>query len=273
MVMPDMTDTVSPSFARLLRLGRTEKRLLQMCADSVLVIVCFGAAMALRLESFAFLGNPSVWLMALICVPATILMFFAFGLYRSILRFISGQVLRAIGCGVIFSATFLFMLSALLSAPLPRSVPGIYALLLFVSAGGLRFVARAMFQSLAKSARIPVAIYGAGEAGRQLKDALQNGRDYLPLAFFDDDPTLHGAVISGRTVFAPDQIAQVVEDMGVASILLAVPSASRLRRREIVEEVGKLGLQVKTIPGIADIVGPRDGQRAAPDQPRRSAWP
>lgn len=257
MVMPDMTDTVSPSFARLLRLGRTEKRLLQMCADSVLVIVCFGAAMALRLESFAFLGNPSVWLMALICVPATILMFFTFGLYRSILRFISGQVLRAIGCGVIFSATFLFMLAALLSAPLPRSVPGIYALLLFVSAGGLRFVARAMFQSLAKSARIPVAIYGAGEAGRQLKDALQNGRDYLPLAFFDDDPTLHGAVISGRTVFAPDQIAQVVEDMGVASILLAVPSASRLRRREIVEEVGKLGLQVKTIPGIADIVSGR----------------
>ena len=257
MVMPDMTDTVSPSFARLLRLGRTEKRLLQMCADSVLVIVCFGAAMALRLESFAFLGNSSVWLMALICVPATILMFLAFGLYRSILRFISGQVLRAIGCGVIFSAAFLFLLAALLSAPLPRSVPGIYALLLFVSAGGLRFVARAMFQSLAKSARIPVAIYGAGEAGRQLKDALQNGRDYLPLAFFDDDPTLHGAVISGRTVFAPDQIAQVVEDMGVASILLAVPSASRLRRREIVEEVGKLGLQVKTIPGIADIVSGR----------------
>lgn len=155
MVMPDMTDTVSPSFARLLRLGRTEKRLLQMCADSVLVIVCFGAAMALRLESFAFLGNSSVWLMALICVPATILMFLAFGLYRSILRFISGQVLRAIGCGVIFSAAFLFLLAALLSAPLPRSVPGIYALLLFVSAGGLRFVARAMFQSLAKSARIP----------------------------------------------------------------------------------------------------------------------
>jgi FlaA1/EpsC-like NDP-sugar epimerase len=257
MVTPDMSDTVSPSFARLLRLGRTEKRLLQMCADSVLVIVCFGAAMALRLESFAFLGNSSVWLMALICVPATILVFFAFGLYRSILRFISGQVLRAIGCGVIFSAAFLFLLAALLSAPLPRSVPGIYALLLFVSAGGLRFVARAMFQSLAKSARIPVAIYGAGEAGRQLKDALQNGRDYLPLAFFDDDPTLHGAVISGRTVFAPDQIAQVVEDMGVASILLAVPSASRLRRREIVEEVGKLGLQVKTIPGIADIVSGR----------------
>ena len=117
MVMPDMTDTVSPSFARLLRLGRTEKRLLQMCADSVLVIVCFGAAMALRLESFAFLGNSSVWLMALICVPATILMFLAFGLYRSILRFISGQVLRAIGCGVIFSAAFLFLLAALQLLP------------------------------------------------------------------------------------------------------------------------------------------------------------
>ena len=85
-----------------------------MCADSVLVIVCFGAAMALRLESFAFLGNSSVWLMALICVPATILMFLAFGLYRSILRFISGQVLRAIGCGVFFSAAFLFLLAALL---------------------------------------------------------------------------------------------------------------------------------------------------------------
>ncbi|MEY4983203.1 MAG: hypothetical protein RIR62_1469 [Pseudomonadota bacterium] len=251
------TGMVPSLLARLVTLGRRQKRAVQMLADSVLVVASFGLAMALRFESFAFAADPAVWLLVLLCAPATIWAFWAMGLYRSILRFISGQVLRAIGCGVIFSAVVMLVASSLFSVAVPRSVPGIYALLLFVSAGGLRFVMRAMLQSMVQSTRIPVAIYGAGEAGRQLKDALQNGGDYQPLAFFDDDPALHGSVIGGRKVFAPDRIAQVVRDTGVTTILLAVPSASRLRRREIVEEVGKLGLQIKTIPGIADIVSGR----------------
>lgn len=254
---PQLKGVVSPVFRWLLRLRRVQKRLIQMGADLLLVLGCFLAAMALRIENLRFLDNTSVWLAIAISAPPTVLVFYRLGLYRSILRFISGQVLQAIGCGVIFSAVFLTAASQLLAAPIPRSVPGIYALLLFLSAGGLRFVMRSVLRAITQSVRTPVVIYGAGDAGRQLKDALENGQEYLPLAFFDDDPALHGTVISGRTVFPPSQIAQVVKKNGVNTLLLALPSASRMRRREIVEQVGRLGLQVQTIPGIADIISGR----------------
>lgn len=254
---PHVTEAISPAFAWLLRLRRTEKRLVQMIADMFLVVVCFHAAISLRIESFRLIDDLSVWLVIATSAPPTVFVFHRLGLYRSIMRFISGQVLMAIGCGVILSAACFSVAAQLLSAPVPRSVPGIYALLLFLTAGGLRFVMRMVLRSITQSARTPVVIYGAGEAGRQLKDALQNGQEYLPIAFFDDDPTLHGTVISGRTVFPPSQIANLVKETGVNTLLLALPSASRLRRREIVEQVGLLGLQVKTIPGIADIISGR----------------
>lgn len=252
-----LSDMMSPVLGRLVRLRRAEKRLLQIVADVLVVIGSFIAAMGLRTETLTFMSDPSIWLVALACAPLTVLTFRAYGLYRSILRFISGQVLRAIGLGVIVSAAVISVASLLLSAPVPRSVPFIHALLVFLLAGGLRFFMRAALRRATQSLRIPVAIYGAGTAGRQLKDALQDGQDYQPVAFFDDDPSLQGTVIGGRMVFAPDQIARVVRKTGVTTILLALPGAPRHRRREIVQQVGRLGLQVKTVPGIADIVSGR----------------
>lgn len=252
-----LPDLLSPVLGRLVRLRRAEKRFLQMVADALVVTGSFLAAMALRTETLTFMSDPSIWLVALACAPLTVLTFRAYGLYRSILRFISGQVLRAIGLGVIVSAAVISVASLLLSAPVPRSVPFIHALLVFLLAGGLRFSMRAALRRATQSLRTPVAIYGAGTAGRQLKDALQDGQDYQPVAFFDDDPALQGTVIGGRTVFAPDQIARVVRKTGVTTILLALPSAPRHRRREIVQQVGRLGLHVKTVPGIADIVSGR----------------
>lgn len=244
-------------FAKLLHLNRVTKRIVQVVTDVVLIVVCFTAAMVLRLESMAFERDPVAWLALVPVVPITILAFRQLGLYRSILRFITGRAFRAIGIGVAVSVVTLIVSAQLMSAPLPRSVPIIYGVLLFLSTGGLRFFVRNILRQPVKSNRQPVAIYGAGEAGRQLQNALFHGSEYGPVAFIDDDPALQGTLIGGERVLAPTDLSELVNEEQVKAILLALPGISRARRREIVEQIEPLDIEIKTIPGMADIISGR----------------
>jgi FlaA1/EpsC-like NDP-sugar epimerase len=115
------------------------KRFIQFAADVFLIVTSFLAAMVLRLETMAFEHEPILWVALLPVVPVTIIAFRHLGLYRAILRFITGRALRAIGIGVAVSVVGLIMMAQLTSAPIPRSVPIIYGVLLFLSAGGLLF--------------------------------------------------------------------------------------------------------------------------------------
>mgnify|MGYP003670780818 CR=1 FL=1 len=243
----------------LATLNRSTKRTLQVLCDAFLVVLCFFMAMGLRLESLAFASDPAVWLIPASVFPVTVLAFARLGLYRAVIRFISGQALLAILIGVAGSAVFMSLIATILGSNIPRSVPGIYAALLFISAGGIRFAMRTMFRKPALQNRAPVLIYGAGEAGRQLAHALANGREYAPVAFLDDDASLYTSSLAGRRVYSPAQAANLISELGVKTILLALPSVSRLRRREIVSRLEPLGVEVKSIPGMADIVTGRAG--------------
>ncbi len=243
--------------SRLIDLDRTTKRALQVLADSALILLSFWAAVFLRLESVTLASNAQVWLALSMAMPVTILVFIRLGLYRSIIRYITVDALGAVSIGVFVSATALFASAQILSAPIPRSVPGIYALLLLLSVGGLRMSMRKVLRSPAISNRKRVLIYGAGESGRQLLTALNHGREFLPVAFIDDNPVVQRTLIGGKRVYASTDLPRLAAARQVSTILLAMPSVSRARRREIVEFLKPLGLEIKTIPGLEDIVAGR----------------
>lgn len=243
--------------ANLTYLERSLKRALQLVVDAALIVICLMAAMLLRLESFGFVAQPGFWLALLPVVPLSLAGFWVLGLYREIIRFVSGQTLRVILFGVIVSTVLLLLSATLVSAPIPVAVPGIYGLLLFVLMGGLRFLMRSLFRRPAQRHRTPVIIYGAGEAGRQLANALYHDKDYTPIAFVDDDPALQQSTVAGKQVFAPARIPRLVKQRQVQTILLAIPSASRVRRRKIVARLEPMGVEVKTMPGLADLVSGR----------------
>lgn len=257
-------------FATLTDLNRPKKRAVQVIADICLMVVCFVAAMALRLETLAFASDPQVWVALLPVIPLTLVVFVKLGLYRSIIRFITGQALRAVGIGVLVSTLALFVSAWAMSSPIPRSVPGIYALLLFLTSGGLRFVMRGLLRKPMLSNRKPIVIYGAGDTGRQLQNALFHGQEFSPVAFIDDDPMLQQTLVGGRRVYAPEQARHLVEEMRIKSVLLAIPSASRARRREVVEQLEPLGVEISTVPGMEDIVSGRakfsDIRRVSPEE-------
>lgn len=233
---------------------RRSKIYLQLAFDSVLIAFSFIAAMALRLESFAFLGRPQLLLTLGLTVLVTLVVFRQLGLYRALVRFLTGRVLIAVGKGALVSAIILYAAGLLLNVGLPRSVPIIYAVLVFLSVGGMRFVARHFFRSPDHILKQPVIIYGAGEAGLQLLNSLFHGREYHPIALVDDDKALQNLTVGGLRVYGPDAIPRLAQQSGAKVVLLAIPSIGRRRRREIVATLEDLHLEIKTIPGISEII-------------------
>lgn len=239
---------------RLTALSRRQKVSLQLGIDAGLILLCFMAAMTIRLESLEYLDDFTIWLPVSISAAVAIGTLWLTGLYRSLVRFVTGKILTSVGKGVLAFAIALFVSSSLLASGVPRSVPIISGLLLFFAIGGVRFLLRQFFRKPLQITKRPVVIYGAGEAGLELLNSLFHGRGYSPVAFVDDDHKLQGLTISGFRVYSPQAIPKLAEETGLEVVLLAMPSLSHSRRREIFTSLEGLNLEVKTIPGLSEII-------------------
>ncbi len=194
--------------------------------------------------------------------------FIRFGMYRAVMRYFGNDALMAIAKAVTLSALLLSLaVYWRTDAPkvIPRSMVFNYWWLSLVLIGGLRLVMRQYFMgdwfspdSITKfrgrDAGLPkVAVYGAGAAGNQLVAALRLGRAMRPVAFIDDDPNLYNRTIAGVRVYSPKHIQQMIDETGADEILLAIPSASRGRRREVLETLEPYPLHVRSVPGFMDL--------------------
>ena len=219
------------------------------------------------------------WLFALAPIIA-IPLFIRFGMYRAVMRYFGNDALLAIGKAVTLSALLLALAVYWhQGAPMliPRSMVFNYWWLSLVLIGGLRLVMRQYFMgdwyvaarqlSFGNAGRrdaLPkVAIYGAGAAGNQLVAALRAGRSVQPVAFVDDDKSISTQIIAGLQVYRPAHIQRMIDDTGAQEILLAVPSLSRSRRREILELLEGFPLHVRSVPDFMDLASGRVKQQVA----------
>jgi FlaA1/EpsC-like NDP-sugar epimerase len=241
----------------LVRLPTAGKQLTLAGFDLVLVWAALWLAMAIRLETlspFAQGANLVPFLLgaSIICLPV----FYWFGLYKTVVRFIGMVALVAIAKAVLVATGLNVLLLQLIHPEgLPRSVPVIHGLLLLLGIGGSRALARHWLSSEHRlaSGRKPVLIYGAGSAGRQLASALNHSAEFRPVALVDDSPTLRARQVTGLTVHAPNEINRLIERCAVEEILLALPSAGLSRRKAILKELEKFPVKVRTLPGVAGI--------------------
>ncbi|MGQ7818407.1 polysaccharide biosynthesis protein [Metapseudomonas furukawaii] len=259
--------------SRLVKLPRRQKRLLQVSADIVLVWFALWLAFVVRLGDFAPIepleGHGWLFLTApLIAIP----LFVRFGLYRAVMRYLGTDALWTIAKAVTLSALLLALaIYWYRDAPkmIPRSMVFNYWWLSLMLVGGLRLVMRQYFMGAwyspdpairltGRDSSLPrVAVYGAGAAGNQLVAALRLGRAMRPVAFIDDDPNISNRVIAGLRVYTPKHIQQMINDTGAGEILLAIPSASRSRRREVLNRLEHFPLHVRSVPGIMDLASGR----------------
>ena len=236
------------------KLHRRKKITLQIILDVILLTVSFLGANFVRLESLDFVMQLTIWLAFFSSALATLLVFWVMGLYQVIVRFLTGKVLVLIGKGVVVAGISLYTAGLIFDAGLPQSVPFIFAVLAFLLTGGLRFVARTYFRNPNNLHKRPIIIYGAGGAGLQLLNALFHGNEFIPVAIVDDDVSLHNLDVGGVRVYSPKKIQHLVQTTGARVILLAIPTMSRARRRQIMSSIENFGLEVKTIPGMSDII-------------------
>jgi FlaA1/EpsC-like NDP-sugar epimerase len=239
-----------------LSLSRRRKQAISVVADFFLLLLAFWSALALRFETLTPEIASYNWQMfaaPLLAIP----IFIRLGLYRAVIRFMEDRVVFVVAGGVTLSVLLLAAGVALTHTPgLSRGVLGIYWLLAIVYVGATRFIVRSYFlhAERGQDSRIRIAIYGAGRAGTQLAYALRAGREYLPVAFFDDNAFLHNSEVAGLRVFPPSDLASVLATKEVDEVLLAIPSSNRTRRTEVIDRLEGLHCKVKLIPGMADVV-------------------
>ncbi|WP_409290036.1 polysaccharide biosynthesis protein [Pseudomonas sp. KCJK8927] len=257
----------------MLSLPRRYKRALQVVTDIFLVWMALWLAFLVRLgiDEVAEPVRVHVWLFVSAPVVA-IPIFIRFGMYRAVMRYFGNDALIAIGKAVSLSALLLAVVVYWHSnhaAIVPRSIVFNYWWLSLVLIGGLRLVMRQYFLGdwFAARQHVPfanrdnglpkVAIYGAGAAGNQLIAALRIGRTMRPVAFIDDDESVADRIISGVQVYRSKDIQKMIDMTGVEEILLAIPSATRARRREILSFLENYSLHVRSVPGFMDLASGR----------------
>lgn len=235
-------------------LKRVHKRIISITIDSLSICLAFWISLLVRVDNLTVFGNIQYWVILAIVMPFSILCFAKFGLYRVVLRFMGMQALTAILICVTVSTVALILVAFYIDAPFPRTVPVIYAAFTLIFIGGVRAILRSLAGAGMKRNGEPVIIYGAGVSGRQLVTALVQSHEYYPFAFVDDDATLHGTVIQGVHVHSPSIIKKLITQKAATKVLLAMPSASRARRQEILVKLEPLAVQVLTLPAMADLV-------------------
>ncbi|WP_260260052.1 polysaccharide biosynthesis protein [Vibrio intestinalis] len=235
-------------------LSRIYKRLISILIDTVFIISSFYIAYWTRVGSIELVTMPSVGMVLGGTVIITTLIFTKLGLYRAVLRYLTFHALAVVSVGTVISAISVATLAFYFDAPIPRSIPIIYGAFLCLLCGGSRLIVRVLIAETNKKGRKAVLIYGAGSAGRQLALALRNSETHKVVAFIDEDKTLKNTVLMGLTVHQVNRAQFLVDKYDVEQILLAVPSASRARRKEILSSLVHLSAEVLTVPDMQDIV-------------------
>ncbi len=225
-------------------------------ADLCTIPFALWSAITLRLGSFDHGARDGFWLYVVSAV-ASVSIFVRLGLYRAVLRYMATRAILTVFAGVLFSVVLAALMDgALFGSVVPKSAWVIYFLIAMLYVWGSRTIARHVF-GLVSSPRDRVIIYGAGESGIELAMALKKGRDFQPVAFVDDDPAHHGNVLHGLEVFPSDFLEPLIARYGVRQVMLAMPSAPRSRRSEIIQQLLGLGVRVQTVPDLSDILAGR----------------
>ena len=264
------------AFNRRLRAIRSDRtliarRFLLIGVDAVVLVLAFWAGFALRLNQLFPLqfwrATPLLWPLLLLGIGC---LFFS-GWYRGLTRSTGSYALYGL-----LPRTGLIVLLLLLVCTLQGGTqpPRSFWLLLWalITAGLIlsRLIARDLlrfqFQRFFNPQKgLPSLIYGAGEAGQRLLKELHHNPLLHVVALIDDNPALWHRRIDGLNVNDPALLLEIIERQQIRQVLLALPTVARKRRRDISTRLRALGVDVLTIPSLADITSGR--QRLTELQP------
>ena len=231
-----------------------------MVLDGVLLPFSLWAAFVLRFSSWWPVEIFEYWWLFIAAPLFACPVFIRHGLYRAVLVYMSTQAFYAIVKAISIHAVIL-LIAATFSGiqTLHLTIFVIYWLVSLTLVGGSRAILRALLQWITKTkhSSSQVVIYGAGNAGAELAETLQAGHEYNPVAFIDDKHESHGTEIRGLKVYPTNKLDLITKNFNVTHVFLAIPSAPRARRHEVMKFLEDKPVHVETIPDLMDIVSGR----------------
>ena len=227
--------------------------------DACTVIASIFLAFSLRLGHFYYPTGNNHLLLIMIASPILALpIFYAFGFYREVIRYVGFKALWQINQATTLYAALWALISFMaVIEGIPRTVILINWSIVLMSVGGSRFFARWVLSqeniTNPLSQKRNVLIYGAGSAGRELCTALYQSSEYNPVAFVDNSVELYRQSINGLEVFNEDDIEDLIQKHNIKEVLLALPSISRRRRNEIIAILNPLPINVRSLPSVSEL--------------------
>ena len=260
--MSNLTDASN----NVINLPRYAKKTIAIIIDLGLCILCTWLAFYLRLEQFIKINNVTI-LAVLISITLAIPIFWLLGLYRTMFRFAGSSIVFTAAVATLAYGLIYFAAIGIYGIQgIPRSIGIIQPLLLFLAISCSRIIIKNLFIntffSKNSKSKKKILIYGAGSAGRQLLASLENNPEMKVVGFLDDNRQFHNQTILGQTVFDPLKINELINLKNIDQVLLALPSISRKKKNQIINDLNNYKIIVKTLPSIQDIV---DGKISVSD--------
>ena len=237
------------------------ERSVLMFLDLIIINMTLWLSFMARFEGNIPLSYQDKWLyFAVLVTLMRMVSFYLFGLYNSLWGYSSLPEMVQIIKAVTVSSLLVLLVDRVIipARPLiPLSVHFISLVVNILFIGGSRFAIRLRYEILAtldnrKQQKRRVLIIGAGQAGALIiREMQQKSTPYLPVAVLDDNfnklqHLLHGVPVIGNI----KQIPQAVQEYNIDEILVAIPSASKQRLREIVTITKETNCPVRIIPGL-----------------------
>lgn len=242
----------------LMNAPRTLKRLVIFVTDGFLCALATAIAIYLRL---GYVPTPTRALVfaTLLAVALSLGIFWLGRAYNILFRYVGTSTVRLIARNVaVYTIPYAGIFTYYGVAGVPRTLgllqPAILLLLILAGRTILSYLITKMGAERATGTRPKVLIYGSGSAGRQLLSALRQSKEMIVVGFIDDDITLSGQMLDGLKVYRPTQIDTIITQNEVSDVLLAIPSATRKRRTEIIAALRRHPVEVRSLPGMLDLV-------------------
>lgn len=251
-----------------------EKRLEQFNRAKFIRVVCLVIADALLINAAAFLAlfvrfefdfeqlRQSGYMDGLVTYSwlntlGSLLIFYFMKLYDSLWEFASTAELIRVFIASVISAGLCVVGMMMLKISMPRSFVLLYAGALTALCSALRLLYRELRRARMRSdggiRQKRTMLIGGGQAGSMVLREFQFSAhsENNVVCIIDDDRSKHGSYMRGvKIVGGRDDILQMAEKYGVEEIVLAIPSASRRERLDILDICHLTGCSLRTLPGL-----------------------
>jgi FlaA1/EpsC-like NDP-sugar epimerase len=191
--------------------------------------------------------------------------FLLFGFYNHWWRYVSIRdmwtIARGITVAVLVAGLAVYFVNPVTGFRVPRSIILIDWILLLGLVAGVRLLARTVIERPGRHGLVArgkeALVVGAGDAGQLIvKEMLKNpALGYTPVGLVDDDARkknmrLHGIRVVGTTAELP----HLLRDNRPDEVIIAIPSAAGEKRQEIVNVCRDVGVPVKTLPAVHELL-------------------